>query len=251
MMKNVKKYPKQQLEKYSVVFTQLSLVLVLFIVYLVIEHKTIQKKTALSSLVPDDIVLFDFTEPQQNFKKEVVKKKVLKLKKHIVDLSKIEKVKNDVALPLKIMDLPQIEDEKNKIEQALNNYIELPVDDGSKDDVPFLLIEDAPIYKGCEGLSKKENKKCFIRSIQKFVVKKFDIDLAQEVGLRSGKYKMFAEFIISKEGRVSSIRIKAPHYKLKKEVNNILTQLPKFTPGMQRKVPVNVKFTLPISFNVE
>jgi len=39
-MKNVKKYPKKQLEKYSVVFIQLSLVFVLFVVYQVMEHES-------------------------------------------------------------------------------------------------------------------------------------------------------------------------------------------------------------------
>ena len=43
-MKNVKKLPTKQLEKFSTIFTQLGLVLVLFIVYLAIEHETEEKK---------------------------------------------------------------------------------------------------------------------------------------------------------------------------------------------------------------
>ena len=38
-MKNLKKVPTKQLEKFSNIFTQLGLVLVLFIVYLTLEHK--------------------------------------------------------------------------------------------------------------------------------------------------------------------------------------------------------------------
>ena len=108
------------------------------------------------------------------------------------------------------------------------------------------------LYKSSgEGLSKEENKKCFIKSIQKFVIRKFNVDLAQDLSLRPGKHKIFAQFVISKTGEVHEIKIKAPHHKLKKEVKNIIEKLPKFTPGMQRKVPVNVKFTLPITFKVE
>lgn len=250
-MKNVKKYPKKQLEKYSVIFTQLSLVLVLFIVYQIMEHETTQKQLVLSSVQFDDINVYDFAEPQQDFKKEVIKKSVSKLKKQVVDLTKIEKVKNNEDIPLKIIDVPVIDDEKNKIEEALNNYVEIPDENLPDENVPYVLIEDAPIYKGCEGLSKEENKKCFIKSIQKFVIKRFDVDLAQNLGLRPGKYRMFAEFIIAKDGYITEIKIKAPHYRLEKEVNSIIKKIPKFTPGMQRKVPVNVKFTLPISFNVE
>ncbi len=42
-MKNVKKYPKKQLEKYSSIFVQLSLVLVLFVVYQMLEYETAHK----------------------------------------------------------------------------------------------------------------------------------------------------------------------------------------------------------------
>lgn len=250
-MKNVKKYPKKQLEKYSIIFTQLALVLVLFVVYQVMEHQTKQEKMTLGREEFDDVLMYDLDEPLQDFKKEVVKKSVPKLKKQVIDLTKIEKIKNDEDVPLKVIDIPVIEDEKNKINEALNNYVEIPTDEDPEENVPFILIEDAPIYKGCEGLTKEENMKCFIKSLKKHVARKFDIDLAQDLGLRSGKYKMFAEFIIGKDGYITGIRVKAPHHKLEKEVKSIVNKIPKFTPGMQRKVPVNVKFTLPISFIIE
>src|SRR5210317_1721806 len=65
-MKNVKKLPTKQLEKFSTIFTQLGLVLVLFIVYLAIEHQT--KQTQLSVvdfdaptkivIEPDKVIIF-------------------------------------------------------------------------------------------------------------------------------------------------------------------------------------------------
>ena len=250
-MKNVKKYPKKQLEKYSSIFMQLSLVLVLFVVYQIIEHETEQKKLVLSNIEFDYDAIYQVDEPLQNFKKEEVKKKVPVLKKQIVDLTKIEKIKNNVASQNVIVDLPNLEDEEIKIEAAFSNYVEPIDDDKLYEDVPFVLIEDAPIYKGCEGLSKEDNRKCFVRSIQKFIIKKFNVELAQDLGLASGRYKIFAQFVISKSGNIEQIKIKAPHKRLKKEVNSIVKMMPKFTPGMQRKVPVNVKFTLPITFSVE
>jgi periplasmic protein TonB len=113
------------------------------------------------------------------------------------------------------------------------------------------LIEDAPVYKGCEGLSKEENKKCFDKKMTRFVVRNFDANLAQELGLHSGKHKMYSQFIIDKTGAVIDIIIKAPHPKLEKELDRIIRKLPQFTPGKQRKKPVKVKYTLPISFQVE
>jgi protein TonB len=45
-MKNLKKQPTKQLEKFSNIFMQLGLVLVLFVVFISLEHKTAQKTVA-------------------------------------------------------------------------------------------------------------------------------------------------------------------------------------------------------------
>ena len=249
-MKEKKKHPKKQLEKYSNIFMQLSLVLVLFVVYQVIEFESVKPKIAidLPDFTDEHIYTLD-NEPVQ-FKKEFKKiAKVVKPKSTIID--KIEIKKNDDLIRKENLIINEpIDKVKEEINNALDSYI--PDDDPIViDDVDFMIIEDAPIYKGCEGLSKEENKKCFIASIQKYVIRKFNVDLAQDLNLRSGKHKIFAQFVISKTGNIKDIKIKAPHYKLKKEVKNIIEKLPQFTPGMQRKVPVNVKFTLPITFHVE
>ena len=57
-MKNLKKLPTKQLEKFSNIFTQLGLVLVLFIVYLTLEHKTPQTKSVAADYdIPDRVIL--------------------------------------------------------------------------------------------------------------------------------------------------------------------------------------------------
>ena len=48
-MKNLKKLPSKQLEKFSTIFTQLGLVLVLFIVYVTLEHETKQSRFIVQS----------------------------------------------------------------------------------------------------------------------------------------------------------------------------------------------------------
>jgi protein TonB len=251
-MKNEKKYPKEQLEKYSTVFMQLSLVLVLFVVYQVLEYESVQKKIELANGNFDFEPIYTFDEAQVIYKKELVEKKVeIKKVKEVQIINVIDIVKNDEVIEKLIEDFPVIDDETNAVDDALMNYIEIDDETRPVDDVPFIQIEDAPVYKGCEGLSKEENKKCFIKSIQKFIIKRFNVDLAQDLGLNSGAHKMFAMFVIDKNGNVVGVKVKAPHVRLKKEVQKIIEKLPKFIPGMQRKVPVNVKFTLPISFRVE
>lgn len=251
-MKNEKKHPRKQLEKYSTVFMQLSLVLVLFVVYQIMEHESLQNQNMIAEVDLDFDPMYAIEESQVIYKKEPVKlKPEIKKTKPIAILEKLKKVKNDEVIKKVIEELPVMDDDANKIDRALENYVEMTDDKLPEEDVPFILIEDAPVYKGCEGLSKEENKKCFIKSIRKFIIKRFNVDLAQDLGLNPGSYRIFAIFVVDKLGKVTDIKIKAPHVRLKKEVQNIVKKIPNFTPGMQRKIPVNVKFTLPISFKVE
>lgn len=248
-MKNEKKHPKKQLEKYSNIFLQLSLVLVLFVVYQIIEFESVQKKIAIYPPDFTDEYVYSLENNYTDFKKEEIKtQKTAKQKPFLLDLIEVNKNDN-LTIKEMIIDSQPIDNINETIINALNDY--KPEEPKIINDVDFIIIEDAPVYKGCEGLSKEENKKCFIKSIQKFIVRKFNSDLAQDLGLNSGNYKIFAQFVISKNGKVKDIKIKAPHHRLKKEVNSIIDKLPQFTPGMQRKVPVNVKFTLPIMFSVQ
>ena len=113
------------------------------------------------------------------------------------------------------------------------------------------MIQNAPVFKGCEGLSKEDNKICFDKKMKRFVQRNFNTGLANEVGLNSGKYKIQTQFIIDNKGNVVDIKIRAPHTRLKKEMQQLIEKLPKFTPGLQSNKPVQVRYTLPISFQVD
>ena len=249
-MKNQKKAPKKQLEKYSVVFMQLSLVLVLFIVYQVIEYETVQKKFAIHiTYDPDEI--YGIEPAPINYTKEVIQKKIARSKvKPIQTIIKVEIVDNNMAeiISSKLPVIDNINVKQGKMTSSISpTKNEQPIEKEAN----FIHVEDAPIFKGCEGLSKEENKKCFTKKISKFIISRFNIDLAQDLGLESGKHKIFTQFVINKEGDITDVKIRAPHKRLEKEVKRIVDKIPQFVPGMQRKKPVKVRYTLPISFNVE
>jgi protein TonB len=245
-MKNVKKLPSKQLEKFSNIFTQLGLVLVLFIVYLTLEHQTAQKSLAIIDFNPPKAITIS---PDQDiiFVREL--KLVPKIERtstvFVVD-EPIKKVDNTIVetvlvaptedlVPLNIDALVTVKEPKDEPVETL----------------PFILIENAPVFKGCEGLSKEENKICFDEKMKKFVQRNFDAQLANEIGLNSGKYRISTEFVIDDKGNVVDIEIRAPHIKLKKETQALIKKLPKFTPGKQRDKAVKVKYILPISFKVD
>jgi len=246
-MKNVKKLPTKQLEKFSTIFTQLGLVLVLFIVYLAIEQETEEKKL---SEVNYETTKKVFVEPDQDIvfvKEKQPKPKVNTNRNVFIPDEPIEK--GDNLIKETIIDDPIDE----PIEVDVNKIIELdePPKDIEQDNVPYISIEEAPVFKGCEGLSKSENKKCFDKQMNKFIQRNFNTSLANELGLRSGKHKIFTQFIIDKNGEVVDIKIRAPHPKLKSETLGTIQKLPKFKPGRQNNKFVKVKYTLPITFQVD
>ena len=245
-MKNLKKLPTKQLEKFSNIFMQLGLVLVLFVVYVFLEHET-EQKTAIVITEPETTPVYISPDETIIFKrKPKIEPKVELPKPTKVILDKVVKGDNNVTET--IIDTEPIDEPKiidiNKVPEI--KEIE-PIDN---DEHLFTLIEEAPVFKGCEGLSKKENKICFDKKMKQFVQRNFDIDLANELGLNSGKHKIQTQFIINKEGNVVDVKIRASHIKLKKETERLIKKIPKFTPGKQRNQAVKVRYILPITFSV-
>ena len=119
-------------------------------------------------------------------------------------------------------------------------------------EVPFAVIENVPVFPGCE--SKKSNearKKCMSEKISKFVNKKFNTDLAQDLGLNAGKHRISIQFKVDKSGNVVGVRARAPHPRLEKEAARVIGMLPKMKPGKQRGKAVIVPYSLPIVFQVQ
>ena len=117
-------------------------------------------------------------------------------------------------------------------------------------DVPFAIIEEVPVFPGCTG-TRAQKAACLNKSIQKFVVRNFNIELPKKIGLPKGKKKIWVVFRIDDKGKVTNINARAPHPKLKEEAIRVASLLPKMIAGKQRGKAVGMKYTLPISFNVQ
>ena len=118
-------------------------------------------------------------------------------------------------------------------------------------EVPFAFIENVPVFPGCEKeKGNNAKKKCMSTKIAKFVNKKFNVDLAGDLGL-SGRQTIRVLFKIDKNGNVVNVQSRAPHPRLAKEAERVIKLLPKMKPGKQRGKAVTVSYTLPIIFQVE
>ena len=127
---------------------------------------------------------------------------------------------------------------------------DIEVEDDFEDvDVPFAVIEDVPIYPGCERVAKSERRNCFQDKINKHIRKNFRYpEIAQEMGIQG---RVYVNFIIAKDGSITNVRMRGPDKNLEKEAARIISRLPKMTPGKQRGRPVRVPFSIPITFRLQ
>ena len=116
-------------------------------------------------------------------------------------------------------------------------------------DVPFAVIEDVPIYPGCEKVPKSQRRTCFQEQINKHIRKNFRYpEIAQEMGIQG---RVYVQFVIAKDGAITNIRMRGPDKNLEKEAQRIISKLPQMTPGKQRGRAVRVPFSIPITFRLQ
>jgi protein TonB len=144
-----------------------------------------------------------------------------------------------------------IESTETDQEEEIVEIEEVEVEEVEEDiEVPFAVIENVPIYPGCESGSNDAKRKCMSDKISKFVQKKFNTDLAGDLGL-TGRQRINVIFKIDKNGNVTGVRSRAPHPRLEKEAARVINMLPKMKPGKQRGKAVTVPYSLPIVFQVQ
>ena len=237
----IKKNPKSNLENYSKIFMQLGLVLALFITYVAIEKKTFDRQFGdlgdvnMNADMEEEIPITERIEPEipktppppTPEKIEVVEDE------KEVEETVIESTETDENEAVEIEEIVEVEEVEEVIE-----------------DVSFMIIEDVPVFPGCKG-SKSELKACFSKKVQKHFSRKFNTDLPNELGLSSGRKRVFIGFKIDKQGNVVNINARAPHPKIKSEVIKVMKQLPRMKPGRQRGKPVGVKYSIPFTLLVE
>ncbi|MGB1170928.1 MAG: energy transducer TonB [Flavobacteriaceae bacterium] len=115
-------------------------------------------------------------------------------------------------------------------------------------DVPFAVIEDVPIFPGCESVKKSERRNCFQEKMNRHIRKNFRYpEIAQEMGIQG---RVYVQFVIAKDGNITGVRMRGPDKNLEKEAARIIGKLPKMTPGKQRGRPVRVPFSIPITFRL-
>jgi len=233
-----KKNPKADVSKNGSIYFAVGLALMLFLTYSTINWKTYDKsdidigKLNLDDELEEEIPIIEQIIPPPPPPPPPAAPEVIEV------VEDEEEVEETVIESTETDQDEEIEVEEIEVEEVVEDV-----------EVPFAVIENVPEYPGCERGSNAEKRKCMSDKIAKFVQRKFDTDLAGDLGL-SGRQRISVIFKIDKSGNVTGVRSRAPHPRLEKEAARVIKMLPKMKPGRQRGKPVIVPYSLPITFQV-
>ena len=117
-------------------------------------------------------------------------------------------------------------------------------------ELPFSEVETVPLFPGCsENASDLEQRKCFQQKIQEHIAVNFRYpEIAQEMGIQG---RVFVDFTINQSGFITDIQARGPDENLEIEAKRIIGLLPRIKPGTQDEKPVNVPFSIPITFKLQ
>jgi protein TonB len=231
-----KKNPKADLNKNRNLYFVMGLTLVLGVTWGAIEYKTYEKVFDLAALdmLEDDDEDIPITEQLKTPPPPPPPPPAPEVIEVVEDEEEVE----ETVIESTETDQDEIIIEEIEVEEEFDDI-----------DVPFAVIEDVPIFPGCESVAKSQRRACFQEQMNKHIRRNFRYpEIAQEMGIQG---RVYVNFIIAKDGSITNIRMRGPDKNLENEAQRIISRLPQMTPGKQRGRAVRVPFSIPITFRLQ
>jgi len=179
----------------------------------------------------------------QFFNKSLIKKRIVMLQKK--KSKAVWQLKYVLLLPLILGMLVYTSCETNKEDGTSESIDQVSL--SMDKEIPFGVIDEVPVFPGCEDAEDK--RACFQEKIQRHIQKNFRYpEAAEQQGIEG---RVATIFTIDTEGNILDIKMKGPDKLLEEETERILSKLPKMKPGKQDGYPVNVPFSIPITFKLD
>lgn len=234
-----KKNPEVEIGRNSSLYFAVGLCVMLFLSWRALEHKTYERSdigidiVQVTDEVEEEIPIINLNTPPPPPPPAVVSEAI----EVVEDTEEVEET---------IVESTEIS-QSDALEERIIAVSDVEVEEVEEDvEVAFAVIEDVPVFPGCEGLSKSASKECFQQKIQEHVMKNFNYPpAALELGIQGRVSVIFA---IDSKGHTVGIRSRGPDKLLEKEAERIIGLLPKMKPGKQRGKPVKVSYAVPIFF---
>lgn len=240
----IKKNPKVNLSSWSPIFFLTGLAVMLVVSWQMIEYKSYEK----SDIAGNEMTLGDDLERDIPITNQLTPPPPPPPPPAAMQV--IEVIEDNLEIEETVIESTETDQNQEIVEVVRIDEIE-EVEEEEIADVPFAVIEDVPIYPGCESMrNNATRKKCMEEKVMQYVQTNFKTELAGDLGLE-GRQRINVQFKIDRTGNVVNVRARAPHPELEKEAVKLIQRLPKMTPGKQRGKPVGVIYALPILFQVE
>ena len=225
----IKKSPKANLDNKKLTFTLIGLVVSLFIVWRVFEHRSYDKQTVDTFARQVEVIEEEMVEitkqeqpkpPVQAPKPQVTQIQVVDNEAEVEDIELNAEVDQDEIIEEYVYEAPEIEEEEIAEEEV------------------FLSVEENPEFPG--GTAK------LLEYVQKNL--KYPM-MARESDIQG---RVFVGFVVEKDGSISNVKVlRGIGGGCDEEAIRVVQSLPKFKPGKQRGNPVRVQYTLPIVFKLQ
>ncbi|NJW52469.1 energy transducer TonB [Salinimicrobium oceani] len=240
----IKKNPKADLGKNSMIFFQIGLIIMLGLTYFSLEWKFYDngdldtEEVQISAFEQEDVPITQLNTPPPPPPPppppmpEVIEVVEDKLE---VEETKIRSTESNQDQKIEIVEVAEIQYEEEEEEI---------------DKIPFMIVQQIPLFPGCEKIQQKEEqKKCMSGKIDAHVKRHFNTRISEELGL-TGMNRIYVVFKINERGDVADIRARGPNKRLEEEATRVVRLLPKMIPGRQRDKPVSVEYSLPIMYEI-
>ncbi|HMQ44917.1 MAG TPA: energy transducer TonB [Mariniflexile sp.] len=239
---SIKKNPQMDIGRNSSIYFAIGLNLMLLLTWQLLEYKSYDKANIsldvlnMEAEVETDIPVVNVNTPPPTPPPAALSENI-----QIVD--DVKEVEETVIESSETNQTEAIAERVVKVAEVKVAQVEEEVE------VAFAVIEDVPVFPGCEGLSKSETKDCFQRKVQEHVVKNFRYpETALEMGIQG---RVSVIFMIDSKGYTTNVRSRGPDKILEAEAERIISLLPKMQPGKQRGKPVKVSYAVPIFFKFQ
>lgn len=189
-----KKNPDMEIGRNSSLYFAIGLNIMLFITWQLLEYKTYDK-----SEITQDIVSMD-TEMEEDI--PIVNVNTPPPPPPPVAIQEsIQVVEDVVEIEETIIESTET-DQNDKIADPIA-VADVAVEDVEEDvEVPFSVIEDIPVFPGCENVAKSQRRACFQEKMEEHVTKNFTYpEAALDLGIQG---KVFVIFMIDSKGYVTN-----------------------------------------------
>lgn len=239
-----KKNPQLEIGRNSSIYFAIGLNAMLLLSWQVLEYKTYEKSEVAIDILniegeaeEEEIPIIKLNTPPPPPPPAVVQETI----QIVEDIEDIEET---------VIESTETNQEEAIVEREVADVGDIEVEEYEEDvEVAFAVIEQVPVFPGCEGLTKAETKACFQKKVQEHVIKNFRYpQVALDMNIQG---RVSVMFVIDTKGHTTGIRTRGPDAALEKEAERIIASLPQMKPGMQRGKPVKVSYAVPIFFKLD